>query len=174
MRSIPIVRWRKSRLAPAGQTGFPCFLNSMIAELLIRYLHFLGILTLAGALIGRAVLMKPEMERRSFASLVGSIRSMPSVSWWFWSRVESLVLGWQAIRFLSTQSALPPQDHPLPHHWDCLDLPTIFFNRERKGEDGEVVKLSRLLRTSVWVELILLAAMPLLATLMTRGIGLPS
>ena len=147
----------------------------MITELLIRYLHFLGILTLAGALIGQAVLMKPEMERRSIRLLsrLDKIYAISvlvvlgaGLSLWFWVGKPSVFY----------------QLNPLFHLKTTLFLiigivsiyPTIFFNRERKGEDGEVVKLSRLLRTSVWVELILLAAMPLLATLMARGIGLPS
>lgn len=41
----------------------------MLPELLLRYLHFLGIVALAGALLGQAVLLRPRLERRTLATL---------------------------------------------------------------------------------------------------------
>ena len=147
----------------------------MIAELAFRYLHFLGILTLAGALIGQVVLMRPQPERRTIRTL-GTLDKIYAIS-------VIVVLGaGLTLWFWVGKPAQFYQLNPLFHSKTTLFLiigvisiyPTVFFNRERKGEAEETVTLSPLLRASVWVELALLAAMPLLATLMARGIGLPS
>jgi putative membrane protein len=50
--------------------------------------------------------------------------------------------------------------------------PTIFFARNKKGELTETVSVPRGVVWSVRLELLLLLVMPLLATLMARGIGL--
>ena len=50
--------------------------------------------------------------------------------------------------------------------------PTLFFNRERKGDADEVVMVPAAVHWCLRTELLLLLAMPLLATLMARGVGL--
>jgi putative membrane protein len=49
--------------------------------------------------------------------------------------------------------------------------PTIFFARNKKGEPSEALAVPRAVTWSVRLELLFLLAMPLLATLMARGIG---
>ncbi len=145
----------------------------MYAELAIRYLHFLGILTLAGALIGQAVLLRPRLERRVIVTLstLDKIYAVSvlvvlgaGLSLWFWVGKPADFYGKNPLFHLKTTLFL------------VIGLvsiyPTIFFNRERKGAAGESVALSPVLRACVWVELGLLAAMPALASLMARGIGL--
>lgn len=50
--------------------------------------------------------------------------------------------------------------------------PTLFFNRHRKGPPEERVTVPGRLLWGVRIELVLLAIMPVLASLMARGIGL--
>ncbi|MEM0898140.1 MAG: DUF2214 family protein, partial [Verrucomicrobiota bacterium] len=50
--------------------------------------------------------------------------------------------------------------------------PTIFFARQKKGEMAEEVAVPGILHWSVRLEVVLLLAMPLLASLMARGVGL--
>ena len=49
--------------------------------------------------------------------------------------------------------------------------PTIFFARNKKGGPADTVRLPSAVIWSVRLELLLLLAMPLRATLMARGIG---
>ena len=51
--------------------------------------------------------------------------------------------------------------------------PSVFLGKNRKGEQSEEVVIPSALVWSVRVELLLLLLLPLLATLMAKGIGIP-
>jgi putative membrane protein len=51
--------------------------------------------------------------------------------------------------------------------------PSVFFGKRKKGDPDEVVAIPKGIVMSVRIELLLLFLMPLLATLIARGIGNP-
>jgi putative membrane protein len=146
----------------------------MTAELVIRYFHFLGILTLAGAILGQAVLLRPELERRTVATL-STLDKIYALS------VLVVLGGGFLLWFWVGKPAAFYSKNPLFHLKITLFLiiglvsiyPTLFFNKQREGAPDDIVPIPPLLRWSVRIELFLLALMPLLATLMARGIGIP-
>ena len=50
--------------------------------------------------------------------------------------------------------------------------PTIFFLKNQKGNDEDVVNIPNYIRKIILVEVVLLLVVPMLAVLMARGVGL--
>ncbi len=145
----------------------------MYAEILVRYLHFVGIIVLVAAVLGQQFLLKPELTRREVARL--------SVLDRFYAVSVVIVLGAGFLLWFGVGKAAPfYSQNPLMHVKLTLFLlvglisiyPTLFFNRQRKGPGDEKIRVPGGLLWSVRAELLLLAVMPLLASLMARGVGL--
>ena len=49
--------------------------------------------------------------------------------------------------------------------------PTVFFLRQRKGDQNETIQVPSKIKMVVRLELLILFSIPLLASLMSRGIG---
>lgn len=147
----------------------------MITDILIRALHFISVFALVAAVAAQHWGLRRQMTRLEIARL---------------QRID-LVYGIGALAVLATgllqwfvvgkpSSFYSP--NPILHTKITLFLlvglisiyPSIFFGRRRKGPPDEVVAVPARLIWSVRIELILLFAIPVLATLMARGIGLPS
>jgi putative membrane protein len=144
----------------------------MYADLLIRYLHFAGILVLAGSLISEWLLLKPVHSRAELRrlSLIDAAYGLASL----------LVVGaglsmWLAGGKPSTYYSDNPIFITKLVLAGVLGLlsayPTVFFIREGRGEASEQVSIPPLLRWLVIAELVVLACMPALAVLMAVGIG---
>lgn len=144
----------------------------MYADLLIRYLHFVGILVLAGSLISEWLLLKPVHTRAELRrlSLIDAAYGLASL----------LVVGAGLSMWLSGgKPSTYYSDNPvfitklvLAGVLGLLSAyPTIFFIRHSRGEPGEEVSVPPLLRWLVVAELIVLACIPALAVLMAVGIG---
>ena len=144
----------------------------MIIEIMIRYLHFLGIFVVVGSLIGEHLLLKRVMTRTEIKRLarldtiygvaflvvlvcgflmwfvVGKPADFYSFNWIFHLKVGLLII----MGLLSI-------------------VPTLFFWRNKKGEGSELVEVPTSLKIYIRLELLILFLTPLLATLMARGIG---
>ncbi|MEM9017619.1 MAG: DUF2214 family protein [Verrucomicrobiota bacterium] len=146
----------------------------MTADLLTRYLHFISLIVLIAAVLGQHVLLKPKMTRGEIArlqrfDLVYVIMVLlvlaTGFAQWFW-------VGKPADFYAK---------NPIFHTKITIFLlvgiasiyPSVFFAKGKKGEPDESVDVPKGLVWSVRVELLLLFLMPLLASLMARGVGIP-
>lgn len=146
----------------------------MILDILVRYLHFLSLILLLAAVLGQHFLLRKTMTRREVArvqrlDLVYAVTVVvvlvTGLAQWFW-------LGKPA-GFYS--------GNPVLHIKLSLFLlvgiisayPSVFFGKNRKGPPDEIVAVPKLVVWSVRIELLLLFLMPLFASLMARGVGIP-
>lgn len=145
----------------------------MNPEILLRYLHFVSIFTIAGVLVSEHLLLKKALTRAEIGRL---------------ARIDA-VYGLAALTLLGVGFTLWLGGFGKPaayysQNWifhlklglflmiGILSIyPTVFFIRNRKGDGGEMVTVPASISWMLRLELILLALIPLLAGLMARGIG---
>ena len=145
----------------------------MTLELIIRYLHFLAILLVFGSLLVEIVLVKKTLPKKML-KLIGKIDALyglailllfgAGLSLWFWvgkpaefySQNPIFILKFVLVCLVGILSI-----------W-----PTIFFIKNQKGNDEDVVKIPSYIRKIILVEVVLLLVVPMLAVLMARGVGL--
>lgn len=141
-------------------------------ELICRYLHFICIILIAGTLTAEHLLLKPrmsrgELNRLSRIDLVYGISAIVLVfaglSLWLWVGKPAEFYSKNWIFHLKLTLAIALGLMSLP--------PTIYFLKNRKGDQDEMVDLPKSLIRWVRLELLLLIILPLLAVLMARGIG---
>lgn len=141
-------------------------------DILIRYIHFLGILGLASTLVAEHLLVKKELtvpEVRRLAAIDAAfgvsagITLAAGLSLWLWvGKPASFYTG-----------------NPLFHMKFGAFLlvglmsvyPTLFFIRNRKSQ-ARVVEVPGRVMVLIRAELAILTFIPLLAVLMARGFGL--
>lgn len=145
-----------------------------MTELIItRYLHFIAIFAIVGAIISEQFLISKSMTRYEIKRIskidavyglgvllvlivglllwfaVGKPASFYSRNWIFHTKMTSFV----ALALLSI-------------------YPTIFFLKNRKGNDLETeITVPRIIIVLLRMELVLIVVMPILATLVSFGIG---
>ena len=147
----------------------------MPLEISIRYLHFISLIALSAAVFAQAFLLRPEMTRREIAQIqrVDILYAVMVVAvlatgfaQWFWVGKPS--------QFYSS--------NPIFHAKLTLFLiigilsawPSVFLGRQRKGDSEETIEVPKSVTLSVRAEVLLLILMPLLASLMARGVGIPA
>lgn len=143
----------------------------MDSYIIIRYLHFLGILLVVGGLVAEFFLLKKELTRQEVKklSVIDSIYGIGSI----------VVVG---AGFLMWFSVGKPADF-YSYNWifytkvflfllvGILSIwPTVFFFRNRKGPAATVI-IPEYIIYLVRIELIIVALLPLLAVMMAMGIG---
>jgi putative membrane protein len=145
----------------------------MTPEIFFRYLHFISIFAIVGSLVSEHLLLKRELSRAEIKRLsivdavygiavvilliagltlwfggVGKPAEFYSKNWIFHTKITLFVV----IGLLSI-------------------YPTIFFIKNRKGDQQEIVSIPKSIFWMLRMELMLLFIMPLLAGLMARGVG---
>jgi putative membrane protein len=148
-------------------------LSIMITFILVKYLHFIGIIGLSGTLLAENIMLKSEMSKTQLTkmSLIDAgygISAMIAVTGglilWFGVGKESVYYSSNWI-FLVKVGIVSMMG--IISIW-----PTVYFikNRSKNGED-DVVLLPVYIRIMVRVQLIFLFSVPLLASLMAYGFG---
>jgi putative membrane protein len=145
----------------------------MNIELVLRYLHFISIFAIVGALVSEHVLLKPALTRAEIGRL---------------ARIDA-VYGLAALVLVGVGLTLWLGGHGKPavyysKNWifhSKLALfglvgifsiyPTVFFLKHRKGTQEEIVPIPKAIRWLLRLELLLLAIIPLLAGMMAKGLG---
>jgi putative membrane protein len=145
----------------------------MNLELLLRYVHFISIFTIVATLAGEYLLVKKTMTRAELDRL---------------SRIDALY-GIAALVLLGAGLTLWLGSYGKPaivysKNWifhlklglfvviGLLSVyPTVFFLRHRKGDPAEWVTLPAAIFWMLRLEIGLLVVIPMLAGLMSRGIG---
>ncbi len=143
-------------------------------EITLRYLHFLSILTIAATVLGEYLLLKPVMTRKeigrlskidAFYGLAAIVLLGAGLTLWFG--------GISKPTFYYSKNWIFHLKVGLFALVGILSIyPTVFFIKQRKGDAAETIAISSKLIWMIRLELILLLIIPLLATLMARGIGL--
>ncbi|MEY4930125.1 MAG: hypothetical protein RI909_849 [Bacteroidota bacterium] len=146
----------------------------MSLEILLRYVHFISIFAIVGALVSEHLLLKNEMTRSELSRL---------------ARIDA-VYGLAAVALLAAGLTLwlgsigkPAEFYS--KNWifhtkitlyvvvGLLSIyPTVFFIKNRKGQQDESVKIPKSIFWMLRLELLLIFIIPLLAGLMAKGIGL--
>lgn len=145
----------------------------MIAEILVRYVHFIALFVWIGALTSEHLLLKPQMSRAEIARLaridavyglsavlvvaagltlwfgVGKPADFYSSNWIFHTKVGLAVI----VGLLSI-------------------YPTVFFIKNRKGQQDETIDIPSNVKLLIRVQLAIMIIIPFLATLMAKGIGI--
>jgi len=148
----------------------------MTNEILLRYVHFLSIILIAGTLTAEYFLVKEKLTRKEISRI---------------SFID-LIYGLAAIAVFAAGLMLWLGSYGKPTEWYSKNgifhlkltllviiglvsiYPTVFFLKNRKGDPQEEISIPKSIRYSILLELILLAIIPLLAGLMAKGIGLNS
>lgn len=146
----------------------------MNTEILLRYVHFISIFAIVGALTSEHLLLKKSMTRSEIGRL---------------ARIDA-VYGVAALCLLAAGLTLWFGDVGKPaefysRNWifhtkitafltvGLLSIyPTIFFIRNRKGDQSEVMTIPKSIFWMLRLELTLLLVIPFLAGLMAKGVGL--
>ncbi len=147
-------------------------MDPLLLEILVKYVHFICIFAIVGAVSAEHLLLKEEMTRAEIHRL----------------SIIDAVYGVSAILLLAAGFTLwfaigKPADF-YSKNWvfhtkitffiivGILSLwPTRFFLRERKGEPTELVAVPKRIKMMIRLELLLLFLIPLLASTMAKGIG---
>ena len=145
-----------------------------MTELIItRYLHFIAVFAIVGAIVAEQFVIAPKMTRREIKTIskidafygfgailvliaglllwfsVGKPASFYSRNWIFHTKLTMFVL----LGLISI-------------------YPTIFFLRNRKGSDLDtVIDVPKIIITAIRIELLLIILMPVTASMMSLGIG---
>lgn len=145
----------------------------MTTEILLRYLHFISIFAIVGSLVSEHLLLKPELTRAELKRL---------------SRIDA-VYGASAILLLTAGLFLWFSGVGKPavyysKNWvfhlkitffaiiGLLSIyPTSFFIKQSKGDPAEKIVVPKIIFWMLRIELLLLFINPLLAGLMSRGVG---
>jgi putative membrane protein len=144
----------------------------MLLEILLRYLHFISIFAVVSTVVAEHLILKPQMTRREIKRLssIDGVYGLASI----------LVVGAGLTMWFGVGK---PAEY-YTQNWIFLTkmglfvivgllsiYPSVFFARQRKGDPAELVELPNSIKWSIRAELLLLALIPLMATLMARGIG---
>lgn len=146
----------------------------MITEILIRYLHFVSIFVVFAAVLGQHLILRGTITRARVA-----VAQRFDIAYAI-SVVLVLATGLAQWLWIGKPAAFY-SSNPVFHTKLTLFLiiglvsiyPSVFLGKNRKGDPDEEMVIPSALVWSVRVELLLLLMMPLLATLMAKGIGIP-
>lgn len=145
----------------------------MTLELLLRYIHFISIFAIVGALTSEHMLLKKELKR----SEIGRLANIDAV----YGIAAAILLAAGLTLWLSGigKPAIFYSKNWIFHlKLTCFLIvgllsiyPTVFFIKNRKGNPDEIVAIPKLIFLMLRMELLLLFIIPLLAGLMSRGVG---
>ena len=144
----------------------------MMSEIIVKYIHFICVFLIVGTVFAEHLLLKKELSRKEMRRLsridalyglsalilliaglilwfgVGKPASFYSMNWIFHLKLTLFVM----IGLLSI-------------------YPTLFFIKQRKGQEDEIVEVPIAVIVCIRIELFLLFAIPIFATLMAKGVG---
>ena len=145
----------------------------MAVEIIAKYIHFISIFAIVGALGSEHLLLKPVMTRAEIRRLsmidgvygaasilllaagftlwvgVGKPASYYNENWIFLLKIGLFVV----VGILSIR-------------------PTVYFFRQRKGDPDEEIAVAKDIVRWVRLELLIILTLPALATMMAKGLGM--
>lgn len=144
----------------------------MNAYIIVKYLHYLGILAVFSSLVGEHLLIADKMPRKSIQrlSVLDAVYGMGAILvttagfllWFKYGKPTDFYSnGWIIWTKLSVFGIV-----------GAISLiPTFFFLAQRKGDPEEIIDIPKKMKTIIRIELALLIVLPLLGAMMAQGIG---
>lgn len=142
----------------------------MTTYILVKYLHFISILSMISLLVVELAYVKKEMTRAEL-KLLSRIDG-------FYGLAAILVVAAGLTLWFGVGKGDPFYDNPILYIKVGLAIlvglisiaPTIYFLRNAKGDPQETLVLPNRIRQLIILQLSILAIIPLLATLMAQGV----
>jgi putative membrane protein len=145
----------------------------MTTEIVLRYLHFICIFAIVSSLVAEHLLLKSQLTRKE----IGRIATVDAV--YGVAAVSLIIVGltlW--LGEFGKPSVFYTKNWIFHTKLTCFLLvgllsiyPTVFFIKQRKGDQQEIVAIPKSVFWMVRLELMLLFIIPLLAGLMAHGVG---
>jgi putative membrane protein len=147
----------------------------MTIEIITRYVHFISIFIVVSAVVAEHLLVKSKMTKAELQR-VATLDTLYGVF--------SIVVVATGLYMWLGDIGKPAEFYTNNHIFltkvglfvivGLLSIyPTVFFLKNRKGDDeNELVELPKAIKMVLRLELLILFTMPLLATLMAKGVGL--
>ena len=145
----------------------------MAIEIFLRYIHFICIFAVASSLVAEHLLLKPSLKRKEIGRLAKIDGIYGFAVLILLAAGMTLWLGGHGkpMEFY-TQNALFQTKLGLFLLIGLLSIyPTVFFFKKRKGDPTELVTIPKSIFWMIRLELFLVFIIPLLAGLMSKGIG---
>lgn len=145
----------------------------MTTEILLRYIHFISIFAIVGALVSEHLLLKKELSRAEISrlSVIDAVYGIAALT----LLIAGLTL-W--LGSFGKPSVVYTKNWIFHAKITCFALvgilsiyPTVFFIKNRKGNQGDIVAIPESIFWMLRFELLLLFIIPLLAGLMAHGVG---
>lgn len=140
-------------------------------ELLIRYVHFLGLMLLSSTLFAEHLLIAGEMESKQFKKLV-AIDAIYGIS-----ALVVFIAGLSLWFFVGKPSTFYSSNwifHTKVAFFAIIFVlslfPTVFILRHRNFDEA-IVKVPKYIINIIRVEILLVVCIPLMAVTMARGFG---
>lgn len=146
----------------------------MTTDILVRYLHFVSLILLMAAVFCQHLLLKKSMTRAE----IGRVQRLDIV--YLITAIVVLLTGFAQWLWVGKPAEFYSKN-PVFHTKITLFLvvgilsivPSIFLSKNKKGDPGETVEVPKKIVMFIRLELLLLFLMPLLASLIARGVGIP-
>lgn len=144
----------------------------MMTYVLVKYVHYLGILAVFSSLVGEHLLLEDRLPRKAIQRLsivdavygVGALLTIGAgfVLWFVVGKpAEFYSNGWIIYSKLIIFGII-----------GAISLiPTFYFLKERKGDPEEVIEIPKKMKVILRIELTLIVVLPLLGALMAMGVG---
>jgi putative membrane protein len=145
----------------------------MTLEIFLRYIHFISIFAIVGTLVSEHLLLKKQLTKAEIARLarIDAIYGIAALTllaagltMWFGGVTKPAIYyskNWIFHLKIGAFAAI-----------GLLSIyPTVFFIKNRKGNADETVSIPGSIFWMLRLELLLLFIIPLLAGLMSRGVG---
>lgn len=145
----------------------------MTTEIVLRYIHFISIFAIVGSLVSEHLLLKKELSR-------AEIRRLSVIDAVYGSAALALLIAGLTLWLGSFGKPAVYYTKNWIFHTKitCFALigilsiyPTVFFIRNRKGNQTDVIPVPESIFWMLRFELVLLFIIPLLAGLMAHGVG---
>jgi len=145
----------------------------MNPEIVLRYIHFISIFAIVSSLVSEHLLLKKSLTR----SEVGKIARIDAV--YGMAALTLLIVGLTLWLGSFGKPSIFYSKNWIFHTKITLFLtvgilsiyPTIFFIKNRKGKQDEVINIPKSIFWMLRFEILLLFIIPFFAGLMARGIG---
>ncbi|MCL6261393.1 DUF2214 family protein [Aquiflexum sp. TKW24L] len=145
----------------------------MTIEILLRYVHFISIFTIVGTLVSEHLLLKNTMSRSEIGRLAKvdglyglAVLILLAVGMTLWLGGYG-----KPTEFYSNNSLFHTKLTLFIVIGILSIYPTVFFIRNKNGDQQENILVPKSIFWMVRLELLLLFVIPILAGLMAKGIG---
>ncbi|WP_072681186.1 DUF2214 family protein [Arcobacter sp. LA11] len=143
-----------------------------MSEIIFRYIHFIGIMSLSATLVAEHLILSSQMNMKQFKKVAfidlifgisAIITLIGGLSLWLWVGKDS--------SFYSTNWIF----HIKITIFILISLlsiyPTVFFLKNRNNS-SEIIKIPKIITILIKIELLLLFILPFLGNLISRGYGI--